>query len=230
MTRSVQRTVDLRRPPARKRSARLRRRVPTPFQQVNPEPRLEPRRSARRIRVRYLHPDLRKPPSLIQLQPIPPHIRRAVHLHHHVGIRVLPCVQIRRSHPVQPSRVQEHHLVRLDVARSLGARKHPPDLSLAAEDDRRSPHLGDPFQQRPQHAQRHLVREMRRLARQAGEAGAGVEELRRGLRGPRIPRTSSAAGSSRKLQLGERGVVALPLEQRRALRSHPFHSGDLRWR
>ena len=116
------------------------------------------------------------------------------------------------------------------MARSLGATKHPPDLSLATEDDRRSPHLGDPFQQRPQHAQRHLVREMRRLARQAGEAGAGVEELDAAfvvLVFRERHRPQVAAG---KLQLGERGVVALPLEQRRALRSHPFHSTDFRWR
>ena len=92
-----QRTVDLLRPPPRKRSARRLLAIPVVPAHVNGEP-----RPAHRRLPRHQHPELRKPALHVDAELAAPHVRRVVHLQHHVRQRVRVHVDGRppKPHPV----------------------------------------------------------------------------------------------------------------------------------
>ena len=111
--RLVQRAVDLRRPPARKRPAHLRIPVPVSLQQVDPQPRRKPPPPARRTAVRNLHPDFREAPVLVGDELPGPHVRGVVHLQNHVRQRVLPDDHPSVARQLGARRIEINRLVRL---------------------------------------------------------------------------------------------------------------------
>ena len=135
----------------------------------------ESRRAHRRL-PRHQHPDLGKPALLVDAELAPAHVRRVVHLKHHIRQRVRVHVDGRPLQP-HPVRMQVQHLVGLHQP-ALAPRRIPAHQIRRAEAlDRRATQRRDPLGHPHQPPGRLLVLNGGGLADLPRRLGDAVPEL-----------------------------------------------------
>ena len=135
--RLVHGAVDLRRLPAGKRPALVRRAVAVRFQDVDRQPSRAVRRPTLRWRLGHVHPHLAQAPRLVQGELAASRVGRVIHFQDHVGKHVLAHDHGGAAGDVA-TRVQVHRLIRLQDAPPLAAFVSQQQVRGAERLDRRA--------------------------------------------------------------------------------------------
>ena len=122
-------------------SAAVRKRPPSNRQIVSP--RTRPRRAARRLHLRDLHPDFRETQRLVERKLPPANVRGVVDLEDHVRKIVLTHRQRGVERHPRPIRVQVHRLVRLQKTQALAAFVAFEEARVPEARNLRAAHPGD---------------------------------------------------------------------------------------
>ena len=166
-----QRAVNLLRLPPRKGAAFSFLAVSGPSAHMDSKP-WRPHRSL----PRHQHPDLRKPALPVDPELATAHVRRVVHLQHHVRQRVRVHVDGRPLQP-HPVRVQVQHLVSLHQPALAPRRVQAHQVRRAEACDSRAAHHREPSRHLPEQPGRLLVLNGGGLADLPRRLGDAVPEL-----------------------------------------------------